>query len=105
MTTKTYPLLLLTEQSIEFIEHEADLSDSLFYYCNEQTQRIKYLLRDGNAYFLENQCPAELEISSLTTQLQQQLQLDGHCCIAKLSFSSLKELFEFAEQVYSGAKD
>lgn len=104
MPIKHFPLLLITEQSIEFINNKEALSDALFYYSDEQKNQLKYLQSDGGAYLLESKQPTEFNINALTALLQQQLQLDGHCCIAKLSFSSLQELFLFAEQVYSDSQ-
>lgn len=100
MTIQALPLLLITEQSIEYVESESSLSDALFYLSKEQKRRSMYIQNSGEAFNLASSQRTDVNLDKLTTKLQQQLAQDGHCCIAKLSFTSLQDLYDFACEIY-----
>lgn len=100
MIIKKYPLLLITEQSIEFVDNDSSLCDALFYLSEEQKKASIYIQNNGEAFNLMSNQRIEVNLDKLTTKLQQQLAQDGHCCIAKLSFTSLLALYDFASEIY-----
>ncbi|WP_138632122.1 hypothetical protein [Pseudoalteromonas phenolica] len=100
MTIKAFPLLLITEHGIEYIESKSSLSNVLFYFSEEQKRESMYIQNNGEAFNLASNQRIEVNLDKLTTKLQQQLAQDGHCCIAKLSFTSLQDLYDFACEIY-----
>ena len=103
MTIQALPLLLITEHGIEYIENESSLSNALFYFSEEQKRKSMYIQNSGEAFNLASNQRIDVSLDKLTTKLQQQLAQDGHCCIAKLSFTSLQDLYSFACEIYRQA--
>jgi len=103
LTIQAFPLLLITEQGIEYIESKSSLSNALFYFSEEQKRESMYIQNNGEAFNLASNQRIDMSLDKLTTKLQQQLAQDGHCCIAKLSFTSLQDLYSFACEIYRQA--
>lgn len=103
MTIQAFPLLLITQHGIEYIESKSSLANALFYFSEEQKRESMYIQNSGEAFNLASNQRIDVSLDKLTTKLQQQLAQDGHCCIAKLSFTSLQDLYGFACEIYRQA--
>jgi len=98
-----FPFLFVTEQNIEYIEDQSSF-DSATFYCSDDEKLAAICIRsDGLAVTLEGETLTEANLISITELLKQQLVKDGHCCVSKLHFKSMKALYEFAVDIYKTA--
>ncbi|MDK2594926.1 hypothetical protein [Pseudoalteromonas obscura] len=93
MTIKSYPLVLIFDQSIEYVDSPQALQESVFYLTEKQIKTTTCIFKDGSASTL-NGDPITLDnFSNLTPLVQQKLASEGHCCTAKIHITDIEQVF------------
>ncbi|MCF6438954.1 DUF4144 domain-containing protein [Pseudoalteromonas luteoviolacea] len=98
MTIKSYPLVLIFDQSIEYIECEEDLQESLYYLSETQTKTATCIDFEGRFSGLNGQGKAPLSYEFLTLLVQQKLAEEGQCCTAKIQITELEQVFSLMRE-------
>ena len=98
MAKKTYPRMLVLDQSIEFIDSEETFNDSL-HGLDEATKRDTfYILEDGQCFDLAGNKVTTLGMAELTALVQQQLIAEGQCCVSKLQLQDVSQAFSLLSE-------
>ncbi|MDK1289474.1 DUF4144 family protein [Pseudoalteromonas umbrosa] len=98
MTIKSYPLVLIFDQSIEYIESEEDLQESLFYLTETQTKTATCIDLEGCFSGLNGQKKAAFSYEFLTLLVQQKLVDEGQCCTAKIQITEIEQVFSLIKE-------
>ncbi|KZN29650.1 hypothetical protein N480_07950 [Pseudoalteromonas luteoviolacea S2607] len=98
MLIKSYPLVLIFDQSIEYVESAQTLQDSLFYLSEKQLKTAIYIDSNEEVYDLSGHRKNAPSHSVLTTLVQQKLVSEGQCCTAKIQITQLHQLFSLLKE-------
>ncbi|MBQ4811953.1 hypothetical protein J8M20_11420 [Pseudoalteromonas luteoviolacea] len=98
MMIKSYPLVLIFDQSIEYVDSAKSLQDSLFYLSEKQLKTAIYINEDAEIYDLDGNPQNAPSFPYLTTLVQQRLVSEGQCCTAKIQITQLGQLFSLLEE-------
>ncbi|AOT09614.1 hypothetical protein [Pseudoalteromonas luteoviolacea] len=93
MTIKSYPLVLIFDQSIEYIDSEEGMQESLFYLSENQIKTATCIYPDGNFKALDGEQKAPYNYDDLTLLVQQKLVSEGQCCTAKIQITAIEQVF------------
>lgn len=94
MAIKTYPLLLVLDQSIEFIEDEKALRDATHLLDVASLKRLILVYPNdccSNVQGAPVQC---IDLKYLTELVQQYLVDEGQCCVSKIQLSNTQQAFD-----------
>lgn len=94
MAIKTYPLLLVLDQSIELIEDEKALLDATHLLDDASLKRVILVYPNdhcSNAQGAPVQC---IDLKFLTELVQQYLINEGQCCVSKIQLRNTQQAFD-----------
>ncbi|KZN58332.1 hypothetical protein N473_06185 [Pseudoalteromonas luteoviolacea CPMOR-1] len=93
MTINSYPLVLIFDQSIEYIESEEEMQESLFYLSENQIKTATCIFPDGTFKALDGAPKTPSCYNNLTLLVQQKLVSEGQCCTAKIQITNIEQVF------------
>ncbi|WP_440055045.1 DUF4144 family protein [Pseudoalteromonas sp. T1lg65] len=93
MTIKSYPFLLVLNQSIEFIADQEILEQHLHYLSASQRSEVTCIYTDGSCYNLSGQPVVAISLDRLTDLVKNWLVMEGHCCVQKIQLRNIAEAF------------
>ncbi|MCF2857312.1 DUF4144 domain-containing protein [Pseudoalteromonas sp. SMS1] len=94
----SYPLVLIFDQSIEYVDSAKNLEESLFYLSEKQLKTVIYINIHGDVYDRDGHPTHLPNYSDLTKLVQQKLVSEGQCCTAKIQISQLDQLFNLLKE-------
>ncbi|PCK31468.1 DUF4144 family protein [Pseudoalteromonas piscicida] len=93
MTIKSYPILLVLDQSLELIEDEKALLDSIHMLDEAMQGRTMVITQNGCCADLNGQEVSQIELTHLTNLVQQYLIDEGECCVSKIQLRNIQQAF------------
>ncbi|NUZ10795.1 hypothetical protein HUZ36_08385 [Pseudoalteromonas sp. McH1-7] len=93
MTIKNYPILLVLDQSIELIEDDKALSDSIHMLDDATKSNAVVIASNGSCTNLQGHVVDTIELPDLTSLVQQYLIDEGQCCVSKIQLQSVQQAF------------
>lgn len=93
MTIKHYPLLLIIQDDIEYIENQSMLDASLYSIDKKEFNEIFVIYNNGESHALSSPAPIKICLTELTKLVQQSLVDDGQCCVEKIEITDVCQAF------------
>ncbi|TQF72107.1 hypothetical protein [Pseudoalteromonas luteoviolacea] len=94
----SYPLVLIFDQSIEYVDSAKSLEECLFYLTEKQLKTAVYINESGDVCDQDGTSKSLPSYINLTTLVQQKLVSEGHCCTAKIQINQLDQLFSLLKE-------
>ncbi|ASD68384.1 DUF4144 family protein [Pseudoalteromonas piscicida] len=99
MAIKSYPLLLVLDQSIEFIEDEKALRDATHLIDNASLKRVMLVYPNERCSNIQDAPVQCIDLKYLTELVQQYLIDEGQCCVSKIQLRNTQQAFDLLESL------
>jgi hypothetical protein len=94
MIIKHYPLLLIIQNDIEYIDTQSRFEISLYNIDKKEFDDIFVIYQSGECHLLSSPAPIELCFDKLTKIVQNTLLHDGQCCVDKIRITHICQAFD-----------